>query len=229
MQRKARMSSAPKFAPEHTRLLAAGSNDRLATGLDHARAKLKPITVPELVKEMVEALELDKRGDYHLRDMEVRLGRFAKDFPAQIADVTTEQIENWLRGLKSLAKGARRRGALKGRSRNNYRNAIVELFNCARKHGYLPRDLSTEAASVNRVSEADKRMNPTCSKNPPTPRPTDGNPSGAEATAGPNPNEAERCVRFCDYKVAWRKRRWRLRWPFPPLGGDLRGYSCPCF
>jgi len=125
----------------------------------HARADLKPITVPDLVKEMVEALELDKRGDYHVRDMEVRLGRFAKDLPCQIADVTTEQIENWLRGLKSLAKGARRGGALKGRSRNNYRNAIVELFNYARKHGYLPRDLSTEAASVNRVSEAGKRDN----------------------------------------------------------------------
>ena len=40
--------------------------------------------------------------------------------------------------MKSLAKGARHEGQIKGRSRNNYRNAIVELFNCARKHGYLP-------------------------------------------------------------------------------------------
>jgi hypothetical protein len=39
--------------------------------------------------------------------------------------------------------------------------------------------------------------------------------TGAEATAGPNPNEAGRYVRFCDHNVAWRKRRWRLRWPFP--------------
>lgn len=34
-------------------------------------------------------------------------------------------------------------------------------------------------------------MNPTCSKNPPTPRPADGNTSGAKAIAGPNPNEME--------------------------------------
>ncbi|MGA2175097.1 MAG: hypothetical protein ABSH38_08970 [Verrucomicrobiota bacterium] len=125
----------------------------------YARTKLKPVTVPELVKEMITNLELDKRGDYHVRDLEVRLGRFATDFPCQITDIVTDQIENWLRGLKSLAKGARRGGALKGRSRNNYRNAIVELFNYAKKHGYLPKDLSTEASSVNRVSEADKREN----------------------------------------------------------------------
>jgi integrase len=61
--------------------------------------------------------------------------------------------------LKSLAKGARHGGQLKGRSRNNYRNAIVELFNYARKHGYLPKDLSTEATSTNRVPEDDKRDN----------------------------------------------------------------------
>jgi integrase len=125
----------------------------------HARTKLKPITIPDLVKEMVKTLELDKRGDYHVRDLDVRLGRFAKDFPGQIADVSTEQIENWLRGLKSLAKGARHGGQLMGRSRNNYRNAIVELFNYARKHGYLPKDLSTEATSTNRVPEDDKRDN----------------------------------------------------------------------
>jgi integrase len=125
----------------------------------HARTKLKPITIPDLVQEMVKTLELDKRGDYHVRDLDVRLGRFAKDFPGQIADVSTEQIENWLRGLKSLAKGARHGGQLMGRSRNNYRNAIVELFNYARKHGYLPKDLSTEATSTNRVPEDDKRDN----------------------------------------------------------------------
>lgn len=124
-----------------------------------ARTKLKPITVPELVKVMTKTLEQDKRGDYHIRDLEVRLGRFAKDFPGQIRDVTTEQIENWLRSLTSLAKGSRRGTVLKGRSRNNYRNAIVELFNFGRKHGYLPKDLSTEASSANRVQEDDKRNN----------------------------------------------------------------------
>ena len=36
------------------------------------RTQIKPITVPELVKEMTTALELDKRGDYHVRDLRTR-------------------------------------------------------------------------------------------------------------------------------------------------------------
>lgn len=32
----------------------------------------------------------------------------------QISDVTTEQLETWLRGLRSLANGARRGGPLNG-------------------------------------------------------------------------------------------------------------------
>lgn len=125
----------------------------------HAHTKLKPIAVPDLIKEMLNTLEQDKRGDYHVRDLEIRLGRFAKDFPGQISEVKAEQIEKWLRGLRSLANGARRGGPLKGRSRNNYRNAIVELFNYARKHGYLQKELATEATSTNRVPEDDKREN----------------------------------------------------------------------
>lgn len=127
--------------------------------MKYSRQKVKPIAVPDLIKEFVSALARDKRSDYHVRDMEVRLGRFAKGFPVQIDTVTTAQIEEWLRGLTSLAKGKRRGAAVKGRTRNNYRNAVVELFNYARKHGYLPKDLSTEAASANRVPEDDKRDN----------------------------------------------------------------------
>jgi integrase len=125
----------------------------------YARNEVKAITIPALVVEFVSALERDKRSDYHVRDMNIRLGRFAKDFSGQISEVTTAQIEEWLRGLTSLAGGARLGGPLKNRSRNNYRNAIVEMFNFARKHGYLPKDLSTEAASANRVTEDDKRDN----------------------------------------------------------------------
>lgn len=121
--------------------------------------EVKPIIVPELVEQMATALEQDKRGDYHVRDLRVRLGRFAKDFPGQIAVIKFAMIEKWLRELKSLAKGSRRGGGLKGRSRNNYRNAIGELFNYARKNGYLPKELPTEASGLARVSEEDAREN----------------------------------------------------------------------
>jgi integrase len=125
----------------------------------YAQTKLTSITVPALVKEMTDALTADLRGDYHIRDLLARLGRFAKDYPGQIAEVSNAKIDNWLRGLPSLAKGKRRGEKIKGRTRNNYRNAIVELFNYAKKHGYLPKDLATEAAGTDRVPEDDKRDN----------------------------------------------------------------------
>ena len=125
----------------------------------YSRTEIKPITLPELVEEYVESLEKDKRSDYHVRDARQRLGRFAQDNPGQISEIDSSQIENWLRNLASRAKGTRRGGSVKGRTRNNYRNAVAALFHYAKDHGYLPRDLSTEASAVKRVSEADKKEN----------------------------------------------------------------------
>jgi hypothetical protein len=110
---KIRLDTAAREYAEAKRIVKNAALRTIATFYEkHARTKLKPITVPELVKELVKTLEMDKRGKYHVRGLEIRLGRFAKNFPCQIADIATEQIENWLRGLTSLAKGgAPRRGA----------------------------------------------------------------------------------------------------------------------
>jgi len=121
----------------------------------YAQKGIKNIKVPDLVKKMLADLEADKRGDYHLRDLEVRLGRFAVSFPGYIGPITGPQIDDWLRGLKSLSK-TKKGQPISGRTRNNYRNAVVELFNYARKNGYLPKDLGTEAAGTNRVHEIKK-------------------------------------------------------------------------
>jgi hypothetical protein len=87
--------------------------------------------------------------------LEVRLGRFAVSYPGYIDNITGSQIDGWLRGLKSLARTKKGQG-IAGKTRNNYRNAIVELFNYARKNGYLPKDLGTEAAGTTRVHEIKK-------------------------------------------------------------------------
>ncbi|MDR3460079.1 MAG: site-specific integrase [Verrucomicrobiae bacterium] len=121
----------------------------------YAQKGLKKIKVPDLVKKMIADLEADKRGEYHLRDLEVRLGRFAVSYPGYIDNITGSQIDGWLRGLKSLARTKKGQG-IAGKTRNNYRNAIVELFNYARKNGYLPKDLGTEAAGTTRVHEIKK-------------------------------------------------------------------------
>ena len=60
-----------------------------------------------------------------------------------------------MRGLRSLAK-TKKGQAISGKTRNNYRNAVVELFNYAKKNGYLPKDLGTEAQTTSRVKEVKK-------------------------------------------------------------------------
>jgi integrase len=100
-------------------------------------------TVSEVFDEMLKAKREDNVGHYHIRDLELRCGFFAKAFPGKILEVTTPQIDAWLRGLKSRSrqhKGA----ALNGITRNNYRDSVVELFNYARKAHYLL-DKSTAA------------------------------------------------------------------------------------
>lgn len=121
----------------------------------YAQKGVKAIKVPALVKKLVADLQADGRSDYHVRDMEVRLGRFAETFRGEIGDVKGPQIDAYLRGMKSRAR--KKKGQpIAGKTRNNHRNAIVELFNYAKKNGYLPKDLGTEAESTTRVKEVKK-------------------------------------------------------------------------
>ena len=42
---------------------------------------------------------------------------------------------------------------ISGRTRNNYRNAVVELFNYAQTHDYLPKGIPTAAQATKTVEE----------------------------------------------------------------------------
>jgi len=116
--------------------------------------------VPDLVKMLLADLARDRRSDYHIRDLEIRLGRFSKDFSGNIDEVRTKQIDDWLGNLRSLSQHGTGKGKeIRGRTRNNYRNAVVELFNYAQTHDYLPKGIPTEAQATNTVDEGDKREN----------------------------------------------------------------------
>jgi len=118
----------------------------------HGRTVVADRTVKEVLEEMLEALRKDNVGAYHRRDLRLRLTYFSESFPGKITGITTPQIDNWLRDLKSRSKESK--GAeLKGKSRNNYRRSIVELFNFARRNRYLPADLSTAADHTKMVKE----------------------------------------------------------------------------
>ena len=99
-------------------------------------------TVPEVVKDLLEAKEQDGVSDVYLKDLKSRLGRFKKTFTGKIMLVTGGEIEVFLRDLKNHDnKGAETQKALSGKSRNNYRRAIGTLFNFAEARGYLPKGL----------------------------------------------------------------------------------------
>lgn len=100
--------------------------------------------VSEVFKEMLEAKKADGASDVYQTDLELRLKRFVDAFPGPISEVTTKQIEDWLRGLKTLR--GNKTGQITGpRNRNNFARVITSLFRFAKRAGYLPRDRSTAA------------------------------------------------------------------------------------
>jgi len=106
----------------------------------HGAPDLPKKTIPEVVAELIEAKTQDSLSAVYVEDISLRLGWFSKAFTGQIAEVTTRQIDTWLR--------AREGGP---RSRNNCARAITTLFRFARKMGYLPSDRSTAADSLARA------------------------------------------------------------------------------
>lgn len=114
-------------------------------------------TVPQVIDELTDNLQKDGRGEYHIRDLNIRLRRFAESFPGNINEIREQELTHWLQGLKKIVN---RNGAqveneqgkpVSQRTRNNYRNAICELFTYARKRGYLPKGLPTPAAETVRM------------------------------------------------------------------------------
>lgn len=148
----------------------------LSTAVDffkrHGATMTATRIVPEVVAELLKELEKNKRGKYHIRDMKRRLGRFALEFPGPIHHLQERDITAWLQGIKKTVwkKGETRTdaegrkikvkaerienpdgAAVEDRTRNNYRDAVHELFEFAKKRGYVPRDLPTAAEATERI------------------------------------------------------------------------------
>ena len=98
------------------------------------KAELAPITLPELVQKFMEDLHERKKSRRYVRDMHARLTRAARAFTGQVANITTDDIDLWLKSLNGTS----------GRTKNNYRSALGTLFSFARKKGHLPRGRQTE-------------------------------------------------------------------------------------
>jgi len=109
----------------------------------HGGGAVKKATLAEIRKKLLEALASDKRSEYHIRDVARHTQRFVDYFSGPIAEITTSQISEWLRGLPGG-----------GRNRNNHRDSAHNFFRFAKSEGYLPKNLPTAAEDTKRVNEA---------------------------------------------------------------------------
>ena len=100
--------------------------------------------VRDVVDELLEAKKQARLSDRYIETLRTYLLRFADSFQTNIGSVNTGAIVRWLDSLK-----------VGPRSRNNVRQAIVTLFNFARRRGYLPKGETTEAADVETVRDHD--------------------------------------------------------------------------
>ena len=100
--------------------------------------------VGDIVDELLEAKKQARLSDRYIETLRTYLLRFADSFQTNIGSVNTGAIVRWLDSLK-----------VGPRSRNNVRQAIVTLFNFARRRGYLPKGETTEAADVETVRDHD--------------------------------------------------------------------------
>ncbi len=114
-------------------------------------AKHHPTSLPrKTVREVLDELLASKRADHmserYISDLDSRIGKFAECFDRPISEITGDDMQKWLVGLKLAPRG-----------RNNFRNNIVLLLNYARKRGYLPKNQATEAAELTKAKagEAD--------------------------------------------------------------------------
>jgi integrase len=108
------------------------------------RKKTVEKRVGDVVEELLEAKKQARLSDRYIETLRTYLLRFADSFQTNIGSVNTGAIVRWLDSLK-----------VGRRSRNNVRQAIVTLFNFARRRGYLPKGETTEAADVETVRDHD--------------------------------------------------------------------------
>jgi integrase len=108
------------------------------------RKKITEKRVGNIVDELLAAKQNAGLSDRYIETLRTYLNRFADSFQTNIGSINTGAIALWLDSLK-----------IGPRSRNNVRQAVVTLFNFARRRGYLPKGETTEAADVETVRDHD--------------------------------------------------------------------------
>jgi integrase len=101
--------------------------------LPHLRATNRTCTPAELVGELLKIKEADGASKRYLSDLRSRLTQFSDTFDGKpVAEITSSQIDEWLRSLSDKETGKR----LSPVTRNNFRRILIVAFNFARERGY---------------------------------------------------------------------------------------------
>lgn len=132
--------------PEHTSL-----SEAVEFYLKRHPIGLPTKTVREVVDELIASKASAGKSDVYIKDLTSRLGAFADSFQLRITSVTGKQIEEYIRGLKTIGSEENQRRQLSGRTQNNIRRLVSTLFKFAIKRGYLPKD-HDEISGVEKAS-----------------------------------------------------------------------------
>ncbi len=104
------------------------------------REKLPEIGVEKLVAEALKAKKQDGASAKYLTQLSSDWGKVQRTISKPIHLITTTELEDWLRALKTGA-----------RTRNNLRTSVITLFSYARQRGYLPKNIPTEAEALSKA------------------------------------------------------------------------------
>ena len=107
--------------------------------------KLPTILAADLVREFLAAKSKEGVSDRYYNDCKVRLAHFTKAFHCPVHSIQTTDLQQWLDKVKGGS-----------RTKHNHCSGIKTLFEFAKKRGYLPRNIETEAShlTVGKVKEA---------------------------------------------------------------------------
>ena len=108
-------------------------------------------TVREVVDELISSKANSGKSDVYIKDLTSRLGAFADSFQLRITSITGKQIEEYIRGLKTIGSDENKSRSLSGRTQHNIHRLINTLFKFAIKRGYLPKD-HDEMSSVEKAT-----------------------------------------------------------------------------
>src|SRR6266478_2080803 len=101
--------------------------------LPYLQATNRTCTATQLADELVKVKKSDGASHRYIGDLQSRLKQFAKSFDGKaVAEITSTDIDNWLRSLTNSNTGK----LLAARTRNNSRRVLMVAFNFAKDRGY---------------------------------------------------------------------------------------------